>query len=116
ISAERKFRGSDLGELQWRMWQRQFQALRDGDRFFYLNDPALNVIRRQFHIDFRHTLAEVISANTDIARSDLAANVFLVAPDEAVTENQQEVSREEAQVTTPDEAPAPGKGDGAPHG
>jgi hypothetical protein len=116
ISAERKFRGSDLGELQWHMWQRQFQALRDGDRFFYLNDPALNVIRRQFNIDFRHTLADVISLNTDIPRSDLAANVFLVAPDEAVAENQQEVTREEAQVTTPDEAPAPGKGDGDPHG
>jgi hypothetical protein len=115
ISAERKFRGSDLGELQWRMWQKQFQALRDGDRFFYLNDPALNVIRRQFNIDFRHTLADVISLNTDVPRSDLAANVFLVAPSDAVDTNEQEVTEEEAQVTTPAEAPAPGKGDGDPH-
>jgi hypothetical protein len=85
--AERKFRGSDLGELQWRMWQRQFQALRDATRFFYLNDPALNVIRRQFHIDFRHTPGGGHLGNTDIARSDLAANVFLVAPRRRVTEN-----------------------------
>jgi hypothetical protein len=27
------------------MWKRQFEALRDGDRFFYLNDPELATVR-----------------------------------------------------------------------
>jgi Animal haem peroxidase len=73
--------GSDLGELQRAIWSRQFRALRDGDRFFYLNDPALPAIKRAFGIDYRHTLAEVIAANTDIPLSDLNSNVFLLAPE-----------------------------------
>ena len=34
-------RGTEFGELQLAIWKQQFEALRDGDRFFYLNDPAL---------------------------------------------------------------------------
>jgi hypothetical protein len=59
--------GSELGELQLAMWRRQFQALRDGDRFFYLNDPLLRLIRRRFGIDYRRSLADVIRANTGVA-------------------------------------------------
>ena len=32
------------------IWKRQFEALRDGDRFFYPNDPALPEIERLFGI------------------------------------------------------------------
>ena len=39
--AEPHVPGTEFGELQLAMWKKQFQALRDGDRFFYGNDPAL---------------------------------------------------------------------------
>ena len=52
--------GSELGELQQALWRRQFEALRDGDRFFYLNDPVLEEIRSTFGISYEHTLAELI--------------------------------------------------------
>ena len=72
-------RGSEFGELQRAIWARQFQALRDGDRFFYGNDPGLSLIRQ--HV--RHRLpaepARVIAANTDIPAAELAANVFFAA-------------------------------------
>jgi hypothetical protein len=75
--AERHVSGADFGETMRAAWARQFQALRDGDRFFYLNQQAaLNTIRNQFGIDSRHNLGDIIALNTDIARSDLAPNVF----------------------------------------
>ena len=74
--AEAHVAGSEFGELQRAMWTRQFQALRDGDRFFYGNDPNLTLIRLTFGIDFRRNLGDVISLNTDIARGDLEQNVF----------------------------------------
>ena len=42
--------GSEFGELQRAMWKRQFEALRDGDRFFYLNDPVLREIEQRYGI------------------------------------------------------------------
>jgi Animal haem peroxidase len=56
--------GTEFGELQLAMWKKQFAALRDGDRFFYLNDPLLDRIRRRYGIDYRHTLADIIRQNT----------------------------------------------------
>jgi Animal haem peroxidase len=38
--AERHSSGSALGQLQRVIWKRQFEALRDGDRFFYANEPT----------------------------------------------------------------------------
>ena len=76
--AEQHVPGTEVGELQLAMWSRQFQALRDGDRFFYGNDPGLTPIRRLYGIDFRVSLGDVIARNTDIPRSDMARNVFLV--------------------------------------
>jgi hypothetical protein len=80
--AERHLSGSDLGELQRAIWAREFQRLRDGDRFFYANDPTLSLIRQQFGIDFRRNLGDIIALNTDIPRSELEPNVFLVADEE----------------------------------
>ena len=77
--AEKHVTGSELGELQRAIWTDQFRAARDGDRFFYLNDPLQSFIRQNFGIDHRKTLARVIALNTDIPQSDLAANVFLPA-------------------------------------
>jgi hypothetical protein len=60
------------------MWTRQFTALRDGDRFFYGNDPALEMIIELYGIDYRRSLADVIVDNTDLERTDLPATVFVV--------------------------------------
>jgi hypothetical protein len=68
--------GTEFGQLQLAMWKRQFEALRDGDRFFYANDPLLPAIQRRYGITYRHTLADLISLDSGVARADLAANVF----------------------------------------
>ncbi|HCT75806.1 MAG TPA: peroxidase, partial [Micromonosporaceae bacterium] len=75
--AEPHVAGSEFGELQLAIWTKQFAALRDGDRFYFENDPSLSFIRHAFGIDYRHSLAEIIAANTDIPLSDLNPNVFL---------------------------------------
>ena len=69
--------GTEFGELQLAMWQQQFEALRDGDRFFYGNDSVLDTIRDTYGIDYRQSLATVIANNTELGRRDLSANVFL---------------------------------------
>jgi hypothetical protein len=65
--------GTEFGELQLAMWQRQFEALRDGDRFFYLNDPALDRIKERYGIDYRKSLARVIDLNSN---ADVRGNPF----------------------------------------
>jgi hypothetical protein len=74
MSAERHVAGAEFGELQLAIWKKQFEALRDGDRFFYANDPVLTQIDRQYGISYRKTLAQVIEENTN---AEVAANVFL---------------------------------------
>ena len=74
--AEPHLPGSELGELQHAMWARQFEALRDGDRFFYLWDPLLAEIEQRYGITFRHTLAGIIELNSG---ADVADNVFRAA-------------------------------------
>jgi RNA polymerase sigma factor (sigma-70 family) len=69
--AERHLPGSEFGALQYLAWKRQFQALRDGDRFFYANDPLLGAIEHRFGISFRHRLSDLIALNTDVPRDDL---------------------------------------------
>jgi hypothetical protein len=76
--AEAHVPGTEFGELQLAIWRRQFDALRDGDRFFYLNDPELGEIERSYGITYRHTLGQIIEMNTGI---DVQDNVFEVAPE-----------------------------------
>ncbi len=76
--AEHHVRGSEFGELQRAMWTRQFLALRDGDRFFYRNDPSLAIIEREFGIDANHTLGEIVAMNTGV--DERPGSVFLLAP------------------------------------
>ena len=71
--SERHVKGTEFGELQLAMWKQQFQALRDGDRFFYLNDRVLPELNRLFGIDYRRTLAQIIEQNTGI---DVQDHVF----------------------------------------
>jgi hypothetical protein len=74
MMSEKHVRGTEFGELQLAMWQRQFAALRDGDRFFYANDPVLDQIRRRLGIDIRETLTELIERNSDAGV--MPANAF----------------------------------------
>jgi hypothetical protein len=62
--SEPHVRGTEFGPLQLAMWKKQFEALRDGDRFFYLNDPMLGSIRKKYGIDYRLTLAQIITLDT----------------------------------------------------
>ncbi len=68
--AEQHVPGTEFGELQLAMWKKQFAALRDGDRFFYANDPALVTIKALYGIDYRHTLADVIRLNINATVPD----------------------------------------------
>jgi hypothetical protein len=73
--SEPHVRGTELGELQLAIWKKQFEALRDGDRFFFANDPVLTVIKALFGVQVR-TLSQIIAANSN---ADVAANPFVVA-------------------------------------
>ncbi|HEY7225572.1 MAG TPA: peroxidase family protein [Micromonosporaceae bacterium] len=103
MMAEPHVRGTEFGELQLAMWTRQFQALRDGDRFFYGTDSALAKIRQRYGIDYRTTLGQVIAANTDVT-NEANRNVFLVSDDDlppttcTVTWTRTAVSRNSFQV------------------
>jgi peroxidase len=74
--SERHVKGTEFGELQLAIWKKQFEAIRDGDRFFYRDDPALRFIDHEFGIDFRHTIAEIVELNTGVT---LQRNVFKFA-------------------------------------
>jgi Animal haem peroxidase len=76
--AEKHVAGSELGELQRAIWQKQFTALRDGDRFYFENDPLLAYVAQQNGIDVHRSLSQLIAANTDIPAADLPTNVFLL--------------------------------------
>ncbi len=71
--AEDHMRGSDLGPLFTRILVDQFNRLRAGDRFFYLNETMsteeLSIISRG------NTLGEIIQANTGI--TNLQNDVFV---------------------------------------
>ncbi|MEV4313502.1 peroxidase family protein [Actinocrispum sp. NPDC049592] len=78
--SEPKVPGSEFGELQLAIWRKQFEALRDGNRFFYGNDPVLAQIRQAYGVDYRQSLGDLIAHNTGIPRRELADNVFLRCP------------------------------------
>jgi hypothetical protein len=62
--SEEHLPGSELGPTQLALWTKQFEALRDGDRFFYLNDPLLVQIKQLYGISYKKTLAQVIKLNS----------------------------------------------------
>jgi hypothetical protein len=74
--SERHLPGTEFGPLQLAIWNKQFKALRDGDRFFHLNDPALRTIAQTYGISYRYTLAELIKLNVGV---DVAAQIFKAA-------------------------------------
>jgi hypothetical protein len=74
--SEKHIVGTEFGPLQLAIWKKQFTALRDGDRFFYANDPGLQQIKRTYGIDYRVSLGQVVKLNTG---EDVPDNVFKVA-------------------------------------
>jgi len=74
--SEKHVRGTEFGELQLAMWTKQFEALRDGDRFFYANDPELDRIQHQYGISYRVTLSQLIKLDAGVT---LQPNVFRLA-------------------------------------
>ena len=62
--SEPHVRGTEFGELQLAMWKRQFTALRDGDRFFYENDPVLRQLTKSYSVTYAHSLAQIITLDT----------------------------------------------------
>ena len=68
--------GTEFGQVQLALWRRQFTALRDGDRFFYARDPVLRQIQRRYGITYRHTLAQLISADAGVPPNSMPRDVF----------------------------------------
>jgi hypothetical protein len=72
--AEDHVQGSDMGPLFTRIIADQFTRLRDGDRFFYLNEQfspdELKLLQQG------NTLAKVIEANTDVPNLQSDVMVF----------------------------------------
>ena len=68
-------RDAMVGELIYTILVDQFERLRDGDRFFYLNVfPDYQIKRLE-----KTTLADIIRRNTNIGR-EIQKNVFLLPP------------------------------------
>jgi hypothetical protein len=101
MMAEPHVAGSEMGELQRAMWIRQFTALRDGDRFFYGNDPVLRLIRGWFGIDHRVTLAQLIAQDTGIPADQLPEDVFFApATDEEAPSDEAPSADDDSTTTT----------------
>jgi hypothetical protein len=81
--SEKHLANSAFGELQDAIWTTQFQALRDGDRFYYENknnglfDKAKDGTYSMAGIPVLHSLHDIIVANTALESGDIPLNVFL---------------------------------------
>jgi hypothetical protein len=62
--SERHVPGTEFGPLQLAIWQKQFTASRDGDRFFYAGDPTLAALVARFHLDYRTSLSHLVFLDT----------------------------------------------------
>ncbi|MEL6391121.1 MAG: peroxidase family protein, partial [Bacteroidota bacterium] len=81
--AEKPMAGAIFGETVLTIMETQFRALRDGDRFFYLNDPLLTEEEKNWisNTSFR----DIIMYNTDIAL--MQDNVFLTTEYSVICES-----------------------------
>jgi len=76
--------GSEFGELQLAIWKQQFENLRDGDRFFYRWNRALQSLLKQPELrglSYRQTLADVIVNNSELDYEDIQENMFFSEAD-----------------------------------
>lgn len=101
ILAEKHLPGSVFGELMNAVLLKQFTALRDGDRFYFENDPAFTTAEKN---DIRSTkLGHIVLRNTDIECIP-TEDVFYYTP---VTSDE-EVLVQQGQLNV---FPNPGQGD-----
>lgn len=75
LLAEDHYPGSSVGETLRAMWIDQFTRLRDGDRFWFQNDPELADLQAWLE---SLTLRDVVVANTPIEPGELQENVFQI--------------------------------------
>jgi hypothetical protein len=75
ILAEDKLPGALVGQLGMAIIADQFRRLRDGDRFFYLNDFSTSQVAK---LEKASRLSDIIVRNTTIRKGELPKNVFLV--------------------------------------
>ena len=71
--------GAEFGELQHAIWKQQFEALRDGDRYFYEWNKSIRRFDRpqgQSGLTWRRSLADVIIDNTELTADDIQPNMF----------------------------------------
>ncbi|CAN8071578.1 unnamed protein product [Agarophyton chilense] len=72
--------GSSLGPTMVAVWTRQFENLRDGDRFYYLNNrfpPFLRILPRVRRLFQRRScLRDIIVRNTGVTYRELGSRVF----------------------------------------
>lgn len=83
MMAERNERGSSMGKMLNRIWEMQFRALRDGDRFYYNNGDfvrtlAAKVPRLQKVLNGGNVFRDILVRNTDIALEEVPNKVFFV--------------------------------------
>ena len=71
--SERHVPGTEFGPLQLAMWTKQFAALRDGDRFFYANDPVLNQIQHDYGVTYKVSLSQLLATDAGVT---VQANAF----------------------------------------
>ena len=76
ILSEKHLNGAILGPLAMTIVEKQFQVLRDGDRFYFENDPAFSAEDKE---NIKNTsLHDIIMRNTDIAL--MQKDVFSAMP------------------------------------
>ena len=80
--SEAHMQDSDFGPLQAAMWERQFEALRDGDANHYRWNESLKLIMEKYGSDtltYKQSLADIIINNTELNAGDIQAEMFMVA-------------------------------------
>ncbi|MCB0633898.1 MAG: T9SS type A sorting domain-containing protein, partial [Lewinella sp.] len=100
--AEAPMPGALFGETIMAVMKRQFTALRDGDRFYYMNDPVLSKEEKEWIS--RTTLRDIIMYNTTI--SLMQDNVFQAMPHEEICDHM--TGSLEGAIRTPNGNPIPG--------
>ncbi|USN50994.1 MAG: peroxidase family protein [Myxococcales bacterium] len=81
---EPELEGKAVGQTIYDILSMQFKALRDGDRFFYLNDRDFQREHSLGLLGYTHSyinnrsLAKIISDNLNVAPSEIQNNVFIV--------------------------------------
>lgn len=100
--AERTVPGSIFGPTLHEIFRQQFSAVRDGDRFYYWNDPVLTEAEKNYI--HNTTLRDIIMYNTDI--NLMQDNVFGALPHQEICDNM--TLNLSGQIRTANGVPVPG--------